>query len=765
MMNFSLPLHTTLAQAQVTTELSSDSSKAHTFLSRSRSKSIFLLLSVCLLAACGDQGTTSTSTGTTKLVGQSNAQSQATENTSLLASLAKEYPNGQLPAASAAQAAKALSQNPSVFKSSGALVAQAGASSSGQNIRPHAFTATDFNPVYRIQNTTLSGSYFFTIYDFEKTAALAANPNWKLEGTAFYTLPAASTDLSPVYRFRNKLNGSYLYTAYESEKTDIETNYGATFELEGVAWRAQQTPAPGYSPLYRFRNLVNGTYLNSAYESEKDAIVAQYPDIFKLEGIAYYVVTANPQTAGEAMAIATNFLMSLDALRATSVPATGLAAWGNILDNCFLNNGYSKQYLIAEYDANPLTISSRQFETGSTRTGITVLADRETANPDGTGRRELDLKYVVNYLDGTKDENARETLILGSSSGSKMADGTICATPQQSATARFLGNRRIVSATLGAENDRTEKVSLSLGSIKTPAITYSKYVSINLRDPANVITYATISGPGLVIAGSPATFKLVSPRLLRDAPEFLGKNGHNVDWKDTDTFRVCRVAPGNGSFASAETADCVTSGATSNTYGFLGIKDPITIDTSFDALGFVAGGVYTFKLYASDGWKTVNGQAGVTPLATYASTLENLPMSAVALAGTNTELVYPAVSATNKFHIANSATVLPFQQAQAFRTKTALTVPMQWNAPGTMPDGRAVAMSFFYSFVNGSTPEVSSYATSRQVNPMVFLSTATTGTMQIPVPLAPLQNVFYGQISVEYSNRNGNTISSIRTFD
>jgi Repeat of unknown function (DUF5648) len=292
MMKLSLPFHTTLAQAQVTKELSSGSSNAHTFLSRSRSKSksIFLLLSVCLLAACGDQGTTST--GTTKLVGQSNAQAQNTENTSLLASLAKEYPNGQLPADRVAQSAKALSQNPSVFKVSAQRATSAPAS--GQNIQPQAFTATDFNPVYRIQNTTLSGSYFFTIYDFEKTAALAANPNWKLEGTAFYTLPAASTDLSPVYRFRNKLNGSYLYTAYESEKTDIETNYVATFELEGVAWRAQQTPAVGYSPLYRFRNLVNGTYLNTAYESEKDAIVAQYPDIFRLEGIAYYVLNTNP---------------------------------------------------------------------------------------------------------------------------------------------------------------------------------------------------------------------------------------------------------------------------------------------------------------------------------------------------------------------------------------------------------------------------------------------------------------------------------------
>lgn len=260
-----------------------------------RLKSVSLPLVICIVVACGGQG--SSENTATKLLPQVDSQTkteasaQKTESSSLLASLAREYPNGQLPAERAAEAAKSLSQNPSVFKNSAAITSQSSVSS--QNIQAQAFTEVDFKPVYRIQNTTLSGSYFFTIYEAEKTAALAANPNWKLEGPAFYTLPAASTDLSPVYRFRNKVNGSYLYTAYESEKTDIQTNYGATYELEGVAWRAQQTVAPGYTALYRFRNLTNGTYLNTSYESEKDAIVRDYPLIFKLEGIAYYVRNDN----------------------------------------------------------------------------------------------------------------------------------------------------------------------------------------------------------------------------------------------------------------------------------------------------------------------------------------------------------------------------------------------------------------------------------------------------------------------------------------
>jgi hypothetical protein len=150
-------------------------------------------------------------------------------------------------------------------------------------------TAADYQPVKRVQNTTLYGAYFFSIYPTEITTALATNPNWRLEGPAFWASLATGTDLYPVHRFRNKTNGSYLYSIYETERADIAANYAATFEYEGVAWYARQTPATGWSALYRFRNKTNGTYLFSAYESEKDAIVATYPDVFALEGIAYYV--------------------------------------------------------------------------------------------------------------------------------------------------------------------------------------------------------------------------------------------------------------------------------------------------------------------------------------------------------------------------------------------------------------------------------------------------------------------------------------------
>ena len=275
----------------------------------SQARHWLIYTSIALLAACGAQESANTDKNTdaavvniastaTINVANNAAPAEPSSDTKLLTSLAATYPNGQLPAERAAQAAADLLQNPAALKLTAgtASVADIGLSpqitaQSGtqtQLIQAQA-TSADYQPVQRVQNTTLYGAYFFSIYPGEVTTALATNPNWSLEGPAFWASLATGTDLHPVHRFRNKTNGSYLYTIYDTERADIATNYAATFEYEGVAWHARQTTAIGWSALYRFRNKTNGTYLFSAYESEKDAIVATYPDVFALEGIAYYV--------------------------------------------------------------------------------------------------------------------------------------------------------------------------------------------------------------------------------------------------------------------------------------------------------------------------------------------------------------------------------------------------------------------------------------------------------------------------------------------
>ena len=264
-----------------------------------------IALSAVLLAACGSQDSAQDSTN--KSAAGVNIASTAPKNiannaenstpeaskeaTPLLSSLAANYPGGQLPADRAAAAAAQLAQNPAALKQTAPIQAQSlPIQAQSAPIQPQA-TAADFQPVQRVQNASLYGAYFFSIYASEISTALVTNPSWKLEGPAFWTSVASGVDLYPVHRFQNKLNGSYLYTIYDGERANIVANYSATFTYEGIAWYARQTqtPVPGWSALYRFRNKTNGTYLFSAYESEKNAIVANYPAVFELEGIAYYV--------------------------------------------------------------------------------------------------------------------------------------------------------------------------------------------------------------------------------------------------------------------------------------------------------------------------------------------------------------------------------------------------------------------------------------------------------------------------------------------
>jgi sugar lactone lactonase YvrE len=328
-------------------------------------KHVFLYTSIALLAACGSQES-AVSDKITALAGDNIASTapntvatQATETTTvgtspkrdLLANLALAYPGGVLPAERAAAAAEQLAQNPAALKYNAPEAQSAASKISPQAgaITPQAATTYTVGisaPVQRAQNTTLFGSYFFSIYPSEMSTALATNPTWNLEGTAFHASLGINPGLAPVYRFRNLINGSYLYTINEGEKADIIANYSTFFTLEGTAWHASAVPATGFSPLYRFRNLTNGTYLFSAYEAEKDAIVANYVGIFLLEGISYYVRQTAPLEvslfAGSLTAIGGSANGTGDAARFNEPEGIAQDSLGNLYVADFNNHAIRK---------------------------------------------------------------------------------------------------------------------------------------------------------------------------------------------------------------------------------------------------------------------------------------------------------------------------------------------------------------------------------------------------------------------------------------
>jgi hypothetical protein len=468
---------------------------------------------------------------------------------------------------------------------------------------------------------------------------------------------------------------------------------------------------------------------------------------------------------GVALDLAKAHLAAYDASIATSVPVSGTAALA-LTDGCSLNDGYSKALAVAEYDADTLRVASRQFDIGSTRTNVVVLAERTITNADSTTRLEIDVEYVINYKDLTKNEKATQTLISGSSSGSKLADGTVCTTPDNKADLRFFGNREIANTFVNASNERAERTTLATGLALLPAVVYSRYITLGIRDPAKVLTYATISGPGLTATGTavgtPIALKLVSPRLLRDATEFAGKNGNFVDWRDIDSFRICRGGPGTavitGSIAAAEAADCVANGAISSNWGVYNNQDPVALDTLFDAIGLVAGGTYTVKLYNDDGWKTVNGQLGKTPMATYTNTLRNLPMNTVALAGT-------VAAPLNKFPLVLTTSKTAFDVATLIKSKAAFSTDLTWSKPGAMPDGRATALNTLWTFEQGrATTGTAFNPASRQINFSYPAPSATAATLNVPAAVSALVTPTYAEATFEFSNRNGNLVRNLSTW-
>ena len=114
-------------------------------------------------------------------------------------------------------------------------------------------------------------------------------------------------------------------------------------------------------------------------------------------------------TIEPALDAAKAFLAKYDALLATAIPATG-AASTVLNDGCYLADGRSKAYIVADFDSDPLAIASRQSGVGSVRNNVKVLADRTVTNADGTSRREIDIKYDITYKDGSKFESPVDTV-------------------------------------------------------------------------------------------------------------------------------------------------------------------------------------------------------------------------------------------------------------------------------------------------------------------------------------------------------------------
>ncbi len=454
----------------------------------------------------------------------------------------------------------------------------------------------------------------------------------------------------------------------------------------------------------------------------------------------------------------TGLLGSIDALWANAVPNTGTMRY-TYADSCYLADGATKDYLVGNWDANlQSSLAQYAFRVGEKRVNIQVLALRDKTNPDSSAREEVDVQFDTQYMDGSVSYADQFTLITGSSAGS-----VGCGNPTNSASWRNYGNRQLVQTVVRARNERDEAYSISTGAPISPLVTYRKDIQFYVTDPLGNATYVIVSGPGPTATVNgvtvPFSLKLISPRLLRSAPELVGKNNNYLNWLDDDPFGRCLSSAAGVPVASI--ADCAGQGAGGSNWGRTTSTPNANNDAVFQGQGWVAGAAYRFDVYNDDGWKTINGQAGKTPIASYMAVLRNLPYTFVEMAGGGT--------GSDKFPRISFAPLTPTQVQAKVVSASPGAINLAWNALPAFSDGAIFRVSDGWELFLGPSSQNAPGVDfpGYRLQPFVYpLSLATSfGNFQIMPALPQMSAKTYDAIAIQYVDRNGRHIFSQVSFN
>ena len=483
--------------------------------------------------------------------------------------------------------------------------------------------------------------------------------------------------------------------------------------------------------------------------------------------INQYTCFVTPAAAGCAVAHTAQADVELllnrrDQLWATSVPSAETAL--SLADACYLDQGRNAAELTTAAATDTQRPVREAHRVGSLSGNTRIISDTTTTNSDGSRRRTLSVVTDISYTDGTQAKEVAHQLISGSSFGT-------CATPQNDSTWRLLGDQQLAAITIEPRTQRYESFNLSTGARTGSGA--QRLFTFNIRDHRHQFTYAVVSGPGPEASASgrsvPFALKLLSPRVQRDDPLFAGKTGNFNNWLDSDTFRICRTDA--SSAPNAMVADCGRVGARGTGYGTAWtVETPaqgsstaavaLSMDSSFNALGL--GGTYTVALYADDGWKTVNGHANKTPVATYSVTQNRLPYPFASLAlGGDLLGKLPSFDGLFNGQAYGGATfnALTAGQSQTFSTSS-LKAPIA-------PDGAKYASRLNWHYFDGPlTDNINGryYPGSRFNNFTYVASGITQFSRPIDGKPSTLGRIGYMEMAVEYVDRNGHSLSHLKTY-
>ncbi len=157
-----------------------------------------------------------------------------------------------------------------------------------------AYECRGASRVYRFWSPANS-RHFYTISEAEKDHVINtyASNLWTYEAVAYRAFADDGDDgVLPVYRFWSPAHSAHFYTISEAEKDSVIGTYASNvWTFEGPAFYAypEGSQPNGTSPVYRFWSNSLGSHFYTISEAEKDSVIADYPETWTYEGIAWYV--------------------------------------------------------------------------------------------------------------------------------------------------------------------------------------------------------------------------------------------------------------------------------------------------------------------------------------------------------------------------------------------------------------------------------------------------------------------------------------------
>lgn len=153
-----------------------------------------------------------------------------------------------------------------------------------------------YKPVYRFKSK-VNGTYIYTASIAEKVKLLQPSykKRWTYQGAKFkIDTSVATSETTPLYRFRNKKTGKYSWTTSKTLYKERTTTKGKkTWAYGGVAFQIAKKKTDGALTVWKFKNKKTGARFLTHSKSARDKLrKAKYKKTWAYEGVAFYLPRA-----------------------------------------------------------------------------------------------------------------------------------------------------------------------------------------------------------------------------------------------------------------------------------------------------------------------------------------------------------------------------------------------------------------------------------------------------------------------------------------